>query len=122
MRQGYRKRWRDVKQQLFLRFPTDAEPAAPVYISKMSRLAPYHYPAPGEIGIPIPRHLVPERFCAGFDHGLKGGHLDNVDYFRRSFRLGYRASKLYLREVRRRRGILQFPSRYRVRLRSHWPN
>jgi hypothetical protein len=82
----------------------------------------YHYPRPGEVGIEIPRDLVADRFHAGFDHGLKGGHLDHIEYFRRSFRFGYRAAKRYLRQVRRSRGIIPFPTRYRVRLRTHWPD
>ena len=80
----------------------------------------YHYPTPREIGIKLPPHLRSDRFSAGFDHGLKGGQLDHVEYFRRSFRLGFRTAKLYLREVRRQQGILQLPVRYRVRLRTHW--
>ena len=83
---------------------------------------PWHYPSPLEAGIKIPRQLLADRFTAGFDHGLRGGQLDHIDYFRRSFRLGFRAAKLHLREVRRQRGILQFPARYRVRLRSYWPD
>ena len=82
----------------------------------------YQYPSPMDVGIKIPRNLIADRFCAGFSHGLKGGHLDHVEYFRRSFRLGFRASKLFLREERRRRGIIPFPGSYRMRLRSYWPN
>lgn len=81
----------------------------------------YRYPSPHDAGIRIPRYLLTDRFTAGFDHGLKGGQLDHVEYFRRSFRLGFRAAKLHLREVRRQRGIIQFPARYKLRLRSHWP-
>lgn len=84
--------------------------------------AAYQYPTPGEIGLQIPPHLIADRFSAGFDHGLKGGQLDHIEYFRRSFRLGFRAAKLYLREVRRQRGILQFPMRYRVRWVHRWPD
>lgn len=82
----------------------------------------YRYPSPPEAGIKIPRHLLADRFTAGFDHGLKGGQLDHIEYLRRSFRLGFRAAKLHLREVRRQRGVIQFPARYKLRLRSHWPN
>lgn len=82
----------------------------------------YHYPSPNDVGIKIPRHLMADRFCAGFDHGLKGGQLDHVEYFRRSFRLGFRASKLYLRSVRRRQGVIPFPGATRMRLRTYWPN
>lgn len=80
------------------------------------------YPTPRQAGIKIPPHLMADRFCAGFDHGLRGGQLDHVEYFRRSFRLGYRAAKLYLRDARRRQGILQFPVRFRYRLSSRWPH
>ncbi|MFL6621034.1 MAG: hypothetical protein ACJ8J7_12530 [Sulfurifustaceae bacterium] len=80
----------------------------------------HHYPTPGQIGLKIPPYLIADRFSAGFNHGLKGGQLDHVEYFRRSFRLGFRAAKLYLREVRRQQGILQFPARFRYRLTSRW--
>ena len=55
-----------------------------------------------------------------FDHALRGGHLDNVEHFRLSYRMGYRTAKLYLREVRRRRGILDFPMRARFRQKTIW--
>lgn len=58
------------------------------------------YPTPRDIGLKIPPSLRETRFNAGFEHALKGGHLTQVEYFRRSFRLGFRAAKLYLREVR----------------------
>ena len=79
------------------------------------------YPSPHDIGLQVPPHLRENRFNAGFKHALKGGHLTDPEYFRRSFRLGFRAAKLYLREVRRRRGVLDFPMRARIRLRSVWP-
>lgn len=66
----------------------------------------------------IPPHLRRDRFCQRFTHGLQGGRLDQIEYFRLSFRLGYRASKLYLRQVRRRQGVLEFPMRGRIRLRA----
>ncbi len=79
------------------------------------------YPTPRDIGLKIPPDIRENRFNAGFEHALKGGHLTEVEYFRRSFRLGFRAAKLYLREVRRRRGILDFPMRACIRLRAAWP-
>jgi len=78
------------------------------------------YPTPRQIGLTIPVDFIERRFNAGFAHALKGGHLTEVEYFRRSFRLGFRAAKLYLREVRRGQGILEFPFRARVRLRTVW--
>ena len=79
-----------------------------------------HFPTPEELGLDIPRTLRRDRFKRGFDHGLRGGQLDHIDYFRRSFRLGFRAAKLFLRDERRRRGIVDFPLRVRVRQRATW--
>ncbi len=79
------------------------------------------YPTPRDIGLKVPPDIRENRFNAGFEHALKGGQLTEVEYFRRSFRLGFRAAKLYLRQVRRQRGILDFPMRARFRLRAVWP-
>lgn len=76
----------------------------------------YRYPKPAEVGIRIPPTLRADRFCAGFEHGLKGGQLDRIEYLRLSFREGFRASRMYLREVRRSRGILEFPARWRIHM------
>lgn len=81
-------------------------------------MTPITYPTPQDIGLRIPCHLRSDRFRAGFEHALKGGQLDRVEYFRLSFRMGFRAAKLYLREARRRQGILTFPMRARMRLRA----
>lgn len=75
------------------------------------------YPNPQDVGIKIPPNLQQERYCAGFRHGLKGGQLNRVEYMKQSFREGFRASKLYLRELRRSRGILDFPARWRFHMR-----
>lgn len=78
---------------------------------------PYHYPKPEQVGISIPPHLMPERFRHGFEHGLRGGQLHRVEYLRLSFREGFRAAKLLLREIRRERGVIPFPLQGRIRLR-----
>jgi len=78
------------------------------------------YPTPQDVGIHIPSTLRANRFHRGFHHALRGGQLDHVEYFRLSFRLGFRAAKLYLREERRRRGLLEFPVRGRCRQRAIW--
>jgi hypothetical protein len=80
----------------------------------------YTDPNPQELGLKILRTLRADRFSRGFDHALRGGHLDNIEYFRLSFRMGYRTAKLYLREVRRRRGILDFPMRARFHQKAIW--
>ena len=77
------------------------------------------YPTPQQAGIRNPSHLIKDRFCAGFMHGLKGGHLHEVEYLRLSFREGFRAAKLYLREVRHSRGILDLPVRWKRAHENH---
>jgi hypothetical protein len=81
---------------------------------------PISYPNPQELGFKIPPTLHADRFSRGFDHALRGGHLDNGEYFRLSFRMGYRTAKHYLRELRRRRGILDFPMRAHFRQKAIW--
>lgn len=78
----------------------------------------YVYPSLQEVDIKIPPQRREDRFCAGFNHGLRGGQLDRVEYFRLSFRLGVRAAKLFLREMRRHQGILEFPSWPKLRLKA----
>ena len=78
----------------------------------------YTYPDPQAIGIRIPRHLMQERFRSGFRHALKGGQLSRVEHLRLSFREGFRAGKLYLRDLRRAQGVLMFPFRAKVRLKT----
>lgn len=64
----------------------------------------------------IPNDIVEERYRAGFQHGLTGGQLDRPIYLQKSFRLGYRAAKLYIKELRRRNGIVTFPVQGRLRI------
>jgi hypothetical protein len=95
-------------------------PIGPIQISHSSEAGAMDniYPTPKQAGVRIPSHLIKDRFCAGFHHGLKGGQLHEVEYLRLSFREGFRAAKLYLRQVRRSRGILEFPVRWKVRMKA----
>lgn len=73
------------------------------------------YPEPQDVGINIPTHLRTDRFCNGFKHALKGGQITEVKQLRLSFREGYRAGKLYLRDLRKAMGIVNFPIQGRIR-------
>lgn len=77
------------------------------------------YPEPRDVGISIPSHLIQERFRRGFRHAICGGQITEVEQLRLSFREGFRAGKLYLRQLRRRRGIVNFPLQGKVRFRLH---
>ena len=80
----------------------------------------YHYPTPGEAGIKIPPLVRKKLFNAGFRHGLEGGGLDQTAHLRFSFRMGLRAAKLYLREVRRSQGIIDFPQRWKIHVKAYF--
>jgi hypothetical protein len=66
--------------------------------------------------VAVPPSLIKDRYQAGFAHAMRGGQLDDIDYFRLSFREGFRAAKLQLRELRRRRDIIDFPMKARLRV------
>ena len=73
-------------------------------------------PKPCEMDINWGRRFRQDRYQAGFDHGMRGGRLDRVEYFRLSFRAGFRAAKRYARELRRRHGVQDFPMRAKFKL------
>ena len=75
-----------------------------------------HLPKPQDVGARIPQRFIKARYEAGFQHALAGGQLNRPEYFRLSFREGFRAGKLYLRELRRQRGVIDFPMRARVKI------
>lgn len=78
------------------------------------------YPAPSDVGIEIPPHLIEARFRSGFLHALQGGQITRAEQLRKSYRFGFRAGKLLCRELRRRQGITSFPRQGRVRIRSRF--
>lgn len=81
----------------------------------------FRYPTPRQLGIKIPPSLREDRFNAGFRHCLAGGQLDCSEYRRRSFRAGYREGKGYLKALRRQQGIIEFPQKWKFRVRTAWP-
>jgi hypothetical protein len=85
---------------------------------RLSHLKPPHL-KPRALDIAWATRFRPERYNAGYAHGLRGGRLDRVEYLRLSFRAGFRAAKLHAREWRRRQGIVEFPMRFKFRLSSH---
>lgn len=80
----------------------------------------YVYPTPKQLGIKIPRSLREDRFNAGFNHCLRGGQLNQIEFFRLSFRMGYRLGKFYLKDLRKRQGIVDFPMRAQFKTRANW--
>ncbi len=66
----------------------------------------------------IPPRVEARLFAAGWRHGLRGGQLTHRRHMRRSFREGFRASRLCLRQVRRDNNIVAFPMRAKVTVRA----
>ena len=58
---------------------------------------------PSDFALDIPTNADPKIFMQGFEHGLKSNTL-SLAQMRLSFRLGFRAAKLYLRDLARSRG------------------
>lgn len=79
-----------------------------------------HYPTPKDLGIHVPQPFLPKRFCAGFQHALEGGKLNDVCYLRRSFRLGFRSAILDLRHLRRQQGVIELPVAGKIRFRTRY--
>ena len=63
-------------------------------------------PNPEEVGIRIPSNVNHEKYMAGFQHGLSSNTL-NLEQMKTSFRLGFRAAKVYLRELAKKSGQYQ---------------
>lgn len=64
-----------------------------------------------EVGIQIPNHVDRELFQQGFDYGMRS---NTLTIFKASYRAGFRAAKLKLRELRRQQGIVDFPMRSKM--------
>jgi len=75
---------------------------------------PRIYPQAQALEICSPKHLIAARYQAGYEHAIKGLQLCRREHLRLSFREGYRAGKLYLRELRRQHGVLNFPMQGRI--------
>lgn len=76
----------------------------------------YHYPTIDEVGIKVPAGLKEDLFRDGWNHSIRGGHLTDIKvHFKKSFRYGFRAARLYLNDVRKSRGIIPFPMKGRMK-------
>jgi len=75
----------------------------------------YVYPTPEDIGLKVPKSLIETRYKCGFRHALEGGQISAVEHLKLSFREGFRAGKCYARDLRRARGVVDFPLRARIR-------
>ncbi len=77
----------------------------------------HSYPQPEDVGIKIPVNLIKERFCRGFSHALHGKQLMRCEHLKLSFREGYRAGKLFLKERRKKMNIIEFPFKAKIAMR-----
>ena len=71
-----------------------------------------------EISVLAPITLRQDLYEAGFAHAMTGGKLDRVEYFKLSFREGFRAAKLQMRALRRRHGVIDFPMQGRLKVKA----
>ncbi len=71
-------------------------------------------PKPEELGVTVPKHVKEDLYRKGFEHSIGGGQITKREHLRASFRAGFRDGRIFLREERRRRGILEFPVKWRL--------
>ena len=75
-----------------------------------------HYPTPAEVGIKTAPHIIQSRFDKGFRHALMGGRITDVKQLRLSYREGFRAGHLYLKELRKAQGLHTFPLQGKIKM------
>lgn len=75
----------------------------------------FKLPTPTEVGFDNKAIPNKAKYDAGFEHALKGAPLRDFQY---SFRMGFRAGKLFLKEERKRRGIIDFPQKLKFNIKS----
>lgn len=73
-----------------------------------------------EVTVVVPAYVIEELYIAGYEHSMRGGNLTKREHFKASFRLGFRTAKLELKEIRRRRGIIDFPMNAKVKMTIKW--
>ena len=71
-----------------------------------------------ELAVKVPPILIKDHYQAGFAHAMRGGQLDKIEYFKLSFREGFRAAKLQMRDMRRRQGVIDFPLQGKMKVRA----
>lgn len=75
------------------------------------------YPKATEVLTGIPTHVKRDLFEDGFQHSIRGGQLtDPKVHFKMSFREGFRAGRLYLKELRRQQGVVEFPLQGKIKV------
>lgn len=67
---------------------------------------------PEDFGIKIPVDLIEEDFRAGFAHGMES---NTLKIFKKSYSEGFRAAKLLCKEIRKQRGVVDFPMKARMK-------
>lgn len=74
--------------------------------------------AVADVEISVPPTLRNDLYKAGYVHAMQGGQLDKIEYFKLSFREGFRAAKLQMRHMRRKGGIIDFPMQGKMKIRT----
>lgn len=67
-------------------------------------------------GIKCPAGVKEDLYAEGYRHALAGGNLTHVTHLKYSFREGFRAGKLFLRERRASTGIIDFPMKGKIKV------
>ena len=71
-------------------------------------------PKPQDVVVKAPAHVDEKMYNEGFQRAVSGGNLTERAHLKASFREGFRAGKLYLRELRKSQGIIDFPMKGKI--------
>lgn len=83
-------------------------------MSKITKLK-QKLPSAKEVGLTLPKTVNKEMFEEGFQHGLVSNKLLKPEHFKASFREGFRAAKIYLRELYKNKNITTMPLQGRIK-------
>lgn len=72
-----------------------------------------------EIDIKTPAGINKKLFEDGYLHSINGGQLTERDHLKRSFMEGFRAGRLYLKELRKSQNIIEFSSKHHFKITSN---
>lgn len=83
-------------------------------MSKIIKLK-HKLPTPSEVGVVVPMHVDMNLYNEGFQHGLVSNKLLKREHLKASFREGFRAAKLYIRQQYQNKNINVLPLKARLK-------
>jgi len=68
-----------------------------------------------DFGLSVPSYLNEESYRAGFAHGMQS---NTLTIFKKSYAEGFRTAKLLCKEIRKQRGTIDFPTKWKFTIKN----